>query len=82
MGKECDCYVKEVVFTYPEGQSGIKPQIIYCPLHKTAPKMAEALKEISEGKGRFSMDQLKHAENTIEAMKARALEVIAEIGGE
>ena len=29
----------------------------------------KALKEITEGKGRFSQDQLTHASNTIEDMK-------------
>ncbi len=39
--------------------------------------MYEALKEISEGKGRFSLDQLEHADNTIEDMKQLAIEALA-----
>ena len=42
---ECKCYINEVVFTYPTGQSGIKPQIVYCPLHESAPGMYEALRQ-------------------------------------
>lgn len=38
-----------------------------------------ALEEISEGKGRYSMDHLKHAANTIEDMKALAVEALAKI---
>ena len=45
---ECDCLIEEVVFTYSTGQSGIKPQIIYCPLHKSAPDLYEALEGLME----------------------------------
>ena len=38
-----------------------------------------ALEEISEGKGRYSMDHLKHAANTIEDMKALAVKALKEI---
>ena len=34
--------------------------------------LLEALEKIAEGKGRFSMDRLTHAENTIEDMKELA----------
>jgi len=37
-----------------------------------APDMLAALKEIAEGKGRFSQDPFEHACNTIEEMKAIA----------
>jgi len=33
-----------------------------------APRLLEALTEISEGKGRYDMDKLRHAANTIEDM--------------
>jgi hypothetical protein len=43
--------------------------------------LVETLKEISEGKGRYSTDQLTHANNTIEDMKKLALEAIAVVEG-
>ena len=36
-------------------------------------ELVEALKEISEGSGRFSKDPLRHAENCIEDMKKIAI---------
>lgn len=39
-------------------------------------ELYEALKEISEGKGRYSQNRLEHASNTIEDMKALANEAI------
>ena len=44
-----------------------------------APAMYEALKEITEGKGRFDMDRLNHASNTIEDMKQIAIDVLRTI---
>ncbi len=38
-----------------------------------------ALEEISEGKGRYSMDHLEHASNTIQDMKALAVKALEEI---
>lgn len=46
-------------------------------LFAAAPAMLEALKEISKGQGPFSRDQLTHADNCIDAMKALALDAIA-----
>ena len=46
-----------------------------------APKLLEALQEITEGKGRFSLDHLTHAENTIEDMKEIARAAIAAAEG-
>jgi len=43
--------------------------------------VVELLREISEGKGAYSLDHLKHAENTIENMKGLAVEALAKIGG-
>ena len=43
--------------------------------------MYEALQEIAEGKGRYSMDKLTHAENTIDAMKELATKALAKVGG-
>ena len=44
-------------------------------------EMLETLREISEGKGRYSLDQLTHASNTIEDMKKLASDMIAKIEG-
>ena len=41
-----------------------------------------ALEEVSEGKGRYSMDQLEHCANTVEDMKALAVEALAKINEE
>ena len=43
--RECGCCIREVVFTYPEGQSGVKEQIEYCSIHLAAPELLEALKD-------------------------------------
>ena len=48
---------------------------------KASNDMYEALKEILEGKGRYSMDKLTHAENTIEDMKELAKQAIAKAEG-
>lgn len=37
-----------------------------------------ALEEIAKGEGPFSMDQLTHAGNTIDAMKGLAIEALKE----
>ena len=47
-----------------------------------APRMLEALEKIALGEGRFSRDQLTHASNTIEDMKALANAAIAKATGE
>lgn len=44
-----------------------------------APKMAETLKEIAEGKGRFSLDPMTHCSNTVEDMKKLATDLLAEM---
>ena len=41
-------------------------------------KLVGALREIAKGEGRYSMDQLTHAANTIEDMKALAVAALAE----
>ena len=46
-------------------------------LEDNAPKLLEALKEISKGEGKYNRDHLQHAENTIESMKAIANKAIA-----
>ena len=53
-------------------------------LMAAAPGLLDALKEIAKGEGPFSTDHMTHAENTIDAMKAIAVEAIAnaEKGGE
>lgn len=42
--------------------------------------MADALREISEGAGPFSMDPLTHAGNCIDSMKERAVEALEKCG--
>lgn len=56
--------------------------IRYCPKHKAAPELYEALQEIAKGMGRFSLDQLTYAENTIEDMQALAVKALAKAEGE
>jgi hypothetical protein len=46
-----------------------------------APDLLEALRQVAEGKGRFSRDPLTHADNTIEDMKALAIAAIAKATG-
>ena len=48
----------------------------------SAPSMLETLKQITEGKGRYSMDHLEHASNTIEDMKQLAKDAIAKAEGD
>ncbi len=45
-------------------------------------RVRKILKEITEGKGRFSRDNLTHAENTIEDMKQLAREGLEVLGSE
>lgn len=44
------------------------------------PRMIEALDEISKGRGPFNRNPMVHAENTIEAMKALAVEALVQAG--
>lgn len=46
-----------------------------------SPEMLQALRDISKGEGRFSSDQLEHANNTIYDMKSIAFEIIEKCGG-
>ena len=46
-------------------------------LISSAPALYEALKQIAKGEGRFSLDHLKHAENTIEDMKELATKALS-----
>ncbi len=41
----------------------------------------EALAEIAEGAGPYSLDALEHASNTIEAMQSAATEALSRTGG-
>jgi hypothetical protein len=43
--------------------------------------MVKALQEITKGEGRYSRDPLEHASNTIEDMRAIAIDVLARVGG-
>ncbi len=45
--------------------------------HNKIDALLEVLREIAEGKGAYSQDQLEHASNTIEDMKALATDAIA-----
>lgn len=48
-----------------------------------APDMYKTLEEIAEGKGRYSMDKLTHASNTIDDMRALAEAMIKKaVGGD
>ena len=46
-------------------------------LRRVNAELLEALKEIAEGKGRYSENQFEHARNTIEDMKELAKAAIA-----
>jgi len=46
-----------------------------------APEMLEALEQIAEGRGTFSLDHHQHAKNTIEEMKALAVAAIQKARG-
>jgi len=71
-----DCGCEATV--YADG-SGI--ELHYCPMHQAAKEMLEALRGIAKGEGRFSLDPLTHASNTVEDMKALAVAAIAAAGG-
>ena len=44
-------------------------------------EMYEALQKIAKAEGAYSLDRLKHAENTIENMQKTAQKALAKIGG-
>ena len=47
-------------------------------LIEKAPKLIEALVEIAKGEGRYDMDRLRHAANTIEDMQQLAMAALKE----
>ena len=51
-------------------------------LEKEVERLRGWLGKISEGRGRFSMDNFEHCRNTVEDMKAPALEALAPKEGE
>jgi len=55
-----------------------KPENAYliCKTVNCFDKLIEALKEISEGKGRYSLDQFEHCRNTVEDMKELAKDAL------
>lgn len=56
--------------------------VIYWYIYKIRKQrndLLEALKEIAKGEGRYDMDQLKHASNTVEDMKNLALTAIKKL---
>jgi len=57
-----------------EGQTGCEACI---KKDRTITDMYEALGKIAEGKGRYSRDPLTHCSNTVEDMKALAVEALA-----
>ena len=66
-------------FAYLSATSEVTDFIVLaCNTHND---LLAALKEISEGAGPFSQDPLKHAANTIEAMKELARAAIAKATG-
>ena len=79
MSQPCGCHVTRSQALLSTGQ---EDKISYCPLHASAGQMREALVQIAKGKGRFSRDHHEHAENTIEDMKALALNALAAIRGQ
>ena len=46
-------------------------------IEKEVERLRGVLEEISEGKGRFSRDHFEHCRNTVEDMKALAIEALA-----
>jgi len=65
-----------------EKYSPIDDSYQYHVLHDKYMKAVEALKEIEQGKGPYSMDHEQHAKNTIAAMKNVAKECLDELGVE
>jgi hypothetical protein len=55
---------------------GMRRNLKLPPEVKSSASMLEALKEISEGKGRYNEDQLIHASNAVEDMKELAIKAI------
>lgn len=66
---ECngECYACRLINCFGERDS----------LKAANKRLREALREISEGRGRFSLDNFEHARNTIEDMKELALAALA-----
>jgi len=52
------------------------------PENEAVEKAIEALEQIAKGEGRFSRDQLTHANNTVEDMKAIAVAALAALKGD
>jgi hypothetical protein len=47
-------------------------------MYEQTQKLLAALREIAQAEGRYSMDRLTHAENTVEDMQKLAVGAIAE----
>ena len=73
--EECGC--KIVASQIKAGDLFIVP----CSMHAAAGDMLAALEEIALGQGRLSADQLQHATNCVEDMKAIAKNAAAAARG-
>lgn len=62
------CKVELAKLTPIEDDNNCKVMDANAKLMASAPKMLEALIEIAKGKGRYSMDKMEHASNTIQDM--------------
>ncbi len=82
-GQERDGYLSRldasVVAKQQEEVQRITAEQKAAALEATLEQAREALREIAKGEGRFSVDRLEHAENTIEDMKALALRALAAV---
>jgi len=81
---DCGCKAEEIFHEKDSwGREGaIRIDIVYCPMHKAAQEMLEALKEIAKMEGAYSRDPLTHAENVIENLTNIANKAIAKVEGE
>ena len=81
---DCGCKAEEIFHEKDSwGREGaIRIDIVYCPMHKAAQEMLEALKEIAKMEGAYSRDPLTHAENVIENLTNIANKAIAKVESE
>jgi len=86
----CDCGYRRcdstttlngIRFVCTQGQYTYQHHINDFPIYAAAPELLVALKDIAKGEGRYSIDQLEHAGNTIEDMIAIANAAIAKAEG-
>ena len=58
---------------------GKMKQVLEHNIDKYKWDMYDTLKEIAKAEGRYSMDRMKHAENTIEDMQNKTLDMIRKV---